>query len=59
LAAAVETLPDLYRTLIHLHYWRGLTIAEMASVLESRPGTIKSYLHRARARLEEQLGDLS
>ena len=54
---AVEQLPELYQTLIHLHYWRGLTIAEIASRLESKTGTIKSYLHRARERLAQALGE--
>ncbi|MEM9302205.1 MAG: RNA polymerase sigma factor [Pseudomonadota bacterium] len=56
LHAALEELPDLYRTLIHLHYWRGLTIQEIAELLASRPGTIKSYLFRARKQLEQTLG---
>lgn len=55
----VAELPDLYRTLIHLHYWRGLSIKQIADTLESRPGTIKSYLHRARARMAKKLGDSS
>jgi RNA polymerase sigma-70 factor (ECF subfamily) len=54
--AAVEQLPELYQTLIHLHYWRGLTIVEIAALLESKTGTIKSYLHRARERLSQTLG---
>jgi RNA polymerase sigma-70 factor (ECF subfamily) len=53
--AAVETLPELYQTLVHLHYWRGLTITEIAGVLQSKPGTIKSYLFRARARITDIL----
>ena len=54
---AVDQLPDIYRTLIHLHYWKGLTVNEICQVLQSSPGTVKSYLHRARARLQNALSD--
>ena len=52
LLSAIEQLPDLYRTLVHLHYWQERTVNEIADLLDSRPGTIKSYLHRARAQLK-------
>lgn len=54
---AIDQLPDIYRTLIHLHYWKGLTVNEICQVLQSSPGTVKSYLHRARARLQSALTD--
>ncbi|HSC25691.1 MAG TPA: sigma-70 family RNA polymerase sigma factor [Vicinamibacterales bacterium] len=54
-AALVEEclsrLPDLYRSVLHLHYWMGMTVAEISDAMSAPPGTIKSYLHRARARL--------
>ena len=28
LQAAIDSLPDIYRTIIHLHYWRGYTVTE-------------------------------
>jgi len=57
LQSAIDRLPDLYRTLIHLHYWRGLTVSEMAHTLSASPGTVKSYLHRARNQLQALLGE--
>ena len=52
---AVEELPDLYRTVLRLHYWLGCPIDEIAEYLDAPPGTVKSYMHRARARLESIL----
>jgi RNA polymerase sigma-70 factor, ECF subfamily len=48
---AMEELPDLYRTALHLHYWLGCPVEEIAEYLSAPPGTVKSYLHRGRARL--------
>jgi len=50
-AAAVEELPDLYRTVLLLHYWTGCGVAEIGELLQAPDGTVKSYLSRARARL--------
>jgi RNA polymerase sigma-70 factor (ECF subfamily) len=55
LAAAVEGLPDLYRTVIYLHYWQETSVEEIAALLGAPPNTIKSYLFRARARIERAL----
>jgi RNA polymerase sigma-70 factor (ECF subfamily) len=48
-------LPHLYRSILHLHYWMGLTVAEVGEALSIPDGTVKSYLHRARARLHHLL----
>jgi RNA polymerase sigma factor (sigma-70 family) len=58
LHAAIETLPELPRTLLTLYHLDELSIAEIAQVTGLASGTIKSHLFRARARLREQLGDL-
>jgi RNA polymerase sigma-70 factor, ECF subfamily len=55
LAAAIERLPDLYRTTIHLHYWLELSIEEIAASLTVPEGTVKSYLFRARRMLKSAL----
>ena len=53
--AALETLPELYRTLIHLYYWMDCSLAEIRDLTGVAEGTAKSYLARARARLEKEL----
>ena len=59
LACAVESLPDLYRTVIQQHYWLGASVAEIGETLEAPVGTVKSYLFRARKRLAKILGQPS
>ncbi len=51
LKGSIAELPELYRSVLHLHYWMGMTIAEVGETLSIPDGTVKSYLHRARAKL--------
>jgi RNA polymerase sigma-70 factor (ECF subfamily) len=44
----VERLPDAQRSAVRLHYWLGETVDEIAVLLGTRPGTVKSWLFRAR-----------
>jgi RNA polymerase sigma-70 factor (ECF subfamily) len=55
--AAVARLPHPYRTALRLHYWHGLSVAEIADSLGVASGTAKSYLHRGRKRLHVLLDD--
>lgn len=55
IAQCLEALPELYRTLLYLHYWQGASIDEIAGYTGLVPGTVKSYLARARQRVEIQL----
>ncbi|MBR6708227.1 MAG: RNA polymerase sigma factor [Clostridia bacterium] len=55
--AAVLGLPAKYRTAIHLHYYEGFSVSEIAALLGCAEGTVKSQLSRARAMLREQLWD--
>ena len=55
---AVLSLPGKYRTVIHLHYFEGLSVAEMAGMLHAAEGTIKSQLSRGRALLREMLKEV-
>ena len=48
-------LPDLYRSVLHLHYWMGMTVPEISARLSAPEGTVKSYMHRARAKLHKLL----
>ena len=51
LRRALATLDDRNREVIYLRYFLDLSEAEMAAVLHCRPGTVKSRLSRALARL--------
>ena len=55
---AVLSLPAPYRTVIHLHYFEGLSVAELAAALGCAEGTVKSRLHRGRALLREMLKEV-
>lgn len=54
-AEAVFSLPAKYRIPIHLYYYEGFSIAEIAKVTGKREGTVKSQLFRARALLRDKL----
>jgi RNA polymerase sigma-70 factor (ECF subfamily) len=45
--AAVDKLPDELRHIVQLVYYQGLTLREVAEVLEIPLGTVKSRLHKA------------
>ena len=53
--AAIETLGDEQRQVVACRHLLGLTERETAAALGCRPGTVKSRLSRALARLEEEL----
>lgn len=52
---AVFTLRPLYQTIITLRFFESLKLTEIAQVLGSRPGTVRSQLTRALARLRKVL----
>ena len=54
---ALDKLPQKYRTVIHLHYYEGYRIEEIADITRATQGTVKSQLHRARQMLKEILGE--
>jgi RNA polymerase sigma-70 factor (ECF subfamily) len=51
----LEDLPETQRAALHLHYWMGHTVAEIAELLGAAEGTVKSHLHRGRKRLRAAL----
>ncbi len=55
LLAAVQALGEDQRAVVVCRYLLGLSEAETAAVLGCRPGTVKSRLSRALARLEAEL----
>ena len=54
---AVLSLPARYRIPIHLYYYEGYTVAEIAGITGKSEGTIKSRLFRARGLLRDKLNE--
>ncbi|MDJ1649812.1 MULTISPECIES: RNA polymerase sigma factor [Gordonibacter] len=54
---AVGQLPDSQRFAVHLHYVEGYSTDEVAELLGCQPATARTWLHRARARVRELLGE--
>ena len=52
---AVAKLPLLEREALILFQYEGLTLAEIAAVVDAEVGTVKARLHRARERLRVAL----
>ena len=52
---AVLSLDEKYRTAIHLHYYEGYSLEEIAKLLQVRAGTVGSWLSRGRERLKQIL----
>ncbi len=52
---SLDALEEPYRTAIHPYYWMKCPISEITEYLGTRPGTVKSYLHRGRKRLARTL----
>ena len=55
LHSTVDSLPDKIRTVIRLHYFEGLSIAEIADRMRISEGTVKSQLHDGRKKLRKEL----
>lgn len=52
---AVLQLPPEHRTVIHLFYYEGYAVREIAELTDTREATVKTRLHRARQKLRELL----
>ncbi|MBE6783361.1 MAG: sigma-70 family RNA polymerase sigma factor [Ruminococcaceae bacterium] len=60
LLSVVMSLPERYRTVIHLHYYEGYSIKEIASIVRKPSATVGTQLARGRKILKEMLkGDYS
>jgi RNA polymerase sigma-70 factor (ECF subfamily) len=55
---ALSRLPFDLQCTLELHYWEGMTVGEVAHVLDVPAGTVKSRLHRARNLLRDALASL-
>ncbi|QHT59378.1 sigma-70 family RNA polymerase sigma factor [Paenibacillus lycopersici] len=53
---AVLALDKKYRIPIHLHYYEGYSIQEIAAILQAKPATVGTWLARGRMILKEQMG---
>jgi len=54
-AAAVANLPDLQREVVLLFEFEGLSLSEIAAVVSTDVGSVKSRLYRARQHLRKSL----
>ncbi|MCL2433996.1 MAG: sigma-70 family RNA polymerase sigma factor [Clostridia bacterium] len=52
---AVMQLPAKYRTAVHLYYYEGYTIPQIATLCGMAEATVKTHLRRARERLRKKL----
>lgn len=59
LLLALRRLSVNDQILLELHYWELLKVDELAQVLETPPGTIKTRMRAARKRLKELIGQLA
>lgn len=57
LFSAVMALPAKYRVAVHLHYYEGYTLEEIAGFLHIGPSAVSMRLHRARKLLRTSLED--
>lgn len=55
----VRKLSPSQAKVVALHYLEDMAVDDIARVLEMSPNTVKTQLHRARARLEDRLSQLS
>ncbi len=52
---SIGKLPEKVRQIIHLHYFEGLSIAEIADRMRISEGTVKWQLHDGRKRIRKEL----
>lgn len=55
----VLNLDEKYRLPIHLHYYEGYSVQEIAKLLHAKPATIGTRLARGRQLLKKQLGGMN
>lgn len=56
---AVMKLPQKYRTAVHLHYFDGYSLDEIAAMLGITPSAVSMRLHRARKLLRSELKEVT
>lgn len=53
--SVVYQLPQNYKTVIYLSYYEGYKVKEIAKLMKTKEGTVKTWLFRARQMLKEKL----
>ena len=53
---AVLELDERYRLPIHLFYYEGYSIQEIADILQAKPATVGTWLARGRSLLKDKIG---
>ena len=56
---ALQQVREPYRTVLYLHYWSGLPVAEIAEIQQKKIGTVKSHLFRGRKEMAGTLQEVS
>ena len=54
---AVMKLPPKYRLVIHLYYYEGYSVSEIAQITECSDSAVQTQLYRARKMLKKSLGE--
>lgn len=57
LADAIVRLPEKYKAVIHLHYYEGYAVAEVAEILKLSRSAVKMRLSRGRELLRMEMED--
>ena len=52
----LKKIPDIYKPVINLHFFEGLSYLEISRALSIPVNTIKSYVFRAKQLLRNRLG---
>ncbi|MCR4622757.1 MAG: RNA polymerase sigma factor [Clostridiales bacterium] len=52
---ALKSLPGKYRVTLHLYYYEGYKLQEIAQILKTRPGTVGTWLDRGRQALKLEM----
>jgi len=56
---AMQQLPVSQQTLLELHYWENVSVAELAEIFDAEQPAIRQRLHRARVALREKMVDIA
>lgn len=51
----IQHLPEHYRTALTLYHLDGMSVKQIADVMDNPEGTVKSHLYRARKKLKDRL----